>query len=165
MTKPKDMKLFKVPSKGGDDGDEPQDWNVIKVVASSDNEYQIEFINKRYYYSDAFVDLEAAVPGFRSMLHSDFIKQPNLVDMSTIKGRWLLTCHFSGGSGYESQQPVKVWEVGDAQEAVLLLKALEDIKFTEYEEYNFHISKKSEYIDKSAAVEEMKEYLKEQATE
>lgn len=165
MTKPKDMKLFKVPSKGGDDGDEPQDWNVIKVVASSDNEYQIEFINKRYYYSDAFVDLEAAVPGFRSMLHSDFIKQPNLVDMSTIKGRWLLTCHYNYGSGYESQQPEMSWEVEDAGTAVLLMYELDKVatkinKEIDAAEYTFHISKIDAFASVYKAVEEFEKQVR-----
>lgn len=164
------MKLFKVPSKEGGDGNEPQDWNVIKVVASSDNKYQIEFINKRYYYSDAFVDLEVAVPGFRNMLHSDFINQPNLVDMSTIKGRWLLTCHYCYGSGYESQQPEMSWEVDDAGTAVLLMYELDKMatklnKEIDAAEYNFHISEIGTFTNVDKAIEDFEKHVRSRFTD
>jgi len=160
------MILLRVPLPDEYSND-PTDWDIIAVEKHPTKRYThtIKFVNKRFFHGNPWPNFESVVPNYKKLDIRGLLKHPKLTRLDSLKGEWIITCHFSGGSGYESQQPVKVWEVGDAQEAVLLLKALEDIKFTEYEEYNFHISKKSEYIDKSAAVEEMKEYLKEQATE
>lgn len=159
------MILLKVPTPH--ESDDPTSWDIIKVEKhpTQENTHTIEFVNKRFFHGNPWPNLEFVVPNFRNLTIRELIHHPNLTRLDSLRGEWVITCHYGYGSCAEAMPPVKVWQVGDAQEAMLLLRALEDIKYTETEEYAFYITKRSEYIGKATAVKEMEDYLKEQAAE
>lgn len=159
------MILLKVPTPN--EGDDPTSWDIIAVEKhpTKKHTHTITFVNKRFFHGNPWPNFESVVPEYKEMNMGALCADPRLTRLDSLKGPWVITCHYCYGSGAEAMPPVKVWEVGNVQEAVLLLQALEDIKYSETEEYAFYITKKSEYIGKATAVQEMEDYLKEQAAE